>query len=131
VAKPNLRRDYKSFIWMMLAAAFGGFVVAVPGLLIGARVGNSFGGFGDLVGAIAGMIFGYPLGVALGVLVFSRVFKFPGSPWLGALGAVLGMAVVLILAEPLNLNNNSNLMLGSMFLGTSLLATWGFHLKKV
>ena len=132
MAKPIKTRSFKSFFWMALAAAFGGFMMAIPGILIGAQLiaANSLGGFEDLVGAIMGMVVGYPLGAVLGILVFSRVFKYRGSVWLAALGAVAGVFLVFGLAEPLNLNANSNLLLGSFFLLTALLATWGFHLKK-
>jgi hypothetical protein len=132
MTKPIEKRDFKSFFGMVLAGAFGGFLVAVPGILIGARLiaANSLGGFEDLVGAIMGMVIGYPLGVVLGILIYSRVFKYRGSIWLALLGVVAGVILVFGLAEPLNLNASSDLLLGSFFLLTSLLATWGFHLKK-
>jgi len=133
LAKPISKRGFKSFLGMMLAGALGGFITAILGILIGAGIsnGNSSGGFGDLVGAIVGMIVGYTVGVVLGLAAFSKVFSYRGSIWLAAFGAASGMFIVLGLAEPLNLNSNSDLMLGSVFLTTSLLATWGFHIKKV
>ena len=132
MVKPIETRSFKSFFWMTLAAAFGGFMVAIPGILIGERIleENSLGGFEDLVGAIMGMVVGYPLGAVLGILVYSRVFKYRGSVWLAGLGAAAGVLLVFGLAEPLNLNASSDLMLGSFFLLTPLLAAWGFHLKK-
>ena len=133
MAKPVTKRDFKSFLGMMLAGAFGGFIAAILGIFIGTGIsnGDSSGGFGDLVGAIVGMILGYTVGVPLGIAIFSKVLGYLGSVWLAALGAVAGMLTVLGLAEPLKLNTNSDLMLWSVFVVTSLLATWGFHLKKV
>ncbi|XUX00313.1 MAG: hypothetical protein TUN42_10580 [Dehalogenimonas sp.] len=127
-----MKRTVKSFIGMTLASAFGGYVFAIVGALLGSKLidWNSYGGFGGLVGAIAGMIIGYALGVVFGVLVFSKAFKYRGSIWLAALGALAGMMIILGLAEPLNLNSNSDLMLWSVVILTALLATWGFHLKK-
>ncbi len=68
MVKPIEARSFKSFFWMALAAAFGGFMVAIPGILIGAQLvaENSLGGFEDLVGAIMGMVVGFPLGAVLG-----------------------------------------------------------------
>jgi len=131
--RPIETLTFKSFFGMVLAAASGGFVIAVPAILIGSRLfaENSLGGFEDLVGAIVGMVIGYPAGVIVGIYVYSRVFRYRGSMWLAVLGAVLGVVLVFGLAEPLNLNVNSDLLLGGYFLITALLATWGFHLKKI
>ena len=133
MVKPINRRSFGSFFGTVMAGAFGGFLVAIPATLIGAQVlaGNSLGGFEDLVGAIMGMLLGYPLGVVLGILVYSRVFHYPGSVWLAVPGVLTGMVLILGLAEPLNLNSNTDVMLGSYFILTALLATAGFHLKKI
>ena len=127
-----MKRTSRSFIGMVFASAFGGYIMAILGTLIGSRIvdRNGFGGFGGLVGAIAGMIVGYTAGVVFGILVFSSAFKYRGSVWLAALGAIAGMLLILVLAEPLRLNSNSNLMLWAVVILTSLLATLGFHLKK-
>lgn len=129
--KPIETRTFKSFIGMMLAAGFTGFLVAIPGILIGAEALSSSdaGGFEDLIGAIMGMIIGYPLGGVLGIWVYSRVFRYSGSMWLALAGAVMGVVLVFGLAEPLNLNASSDFLLGSYFTLTVLLATWGFHLR--
>jgi hypothetical protein len=126
-------RSFKTFLGMLLAAAFGGFLIAIPATLIGSQIfaENSLGGFEDLVGALMGMVVGYPLGVVLGILVYSRIFKYRGSMWRAALGAVAGVFLIFGLAEPLNLNVNADVLLSSYFLVTALLATWGFHLKKL
>jgi hypothetical protein len=130
--KPLESRSLKTFFGMVLAAAFGGFLIAIPATLIGSLIfaENSLGGFEDLVGALMGMVVGYPLGVVFGILIYSRVFKYRGSIWLAALGAAAGVFLILGLAEPLNLNVNGDVLLSSYFLMTALLATWGFHLKK-
>ena len=132
MSKPIEKRSFKSVFGMMLAGAFGGFMTAIPGIFMGARIvaDNSLGGFEDLVGGILGMIVGYTLGVVLGIAVYSRFYKYQGSVGLAAVGTVLGVVLTLGLAEPLNLNANSNLLFGSFFLLTTGLATWGFHLKK-
>ncbi|APV45440.1 hypothetical protein Dform_02132 [Dehalogenimonas formicexedens] len=128
-----MKRTVKSFFGMALASALGGYAFAILGALIGSKIidWNSYGGFGGLVGAIAGMILGYAIGVIFGILVFSKAFRYRGSIWLAGLGAILGMVLILGLAEPLNLNSNSNVMLWSLVVLTALFAAWGFHLKKV
>ncbi|ADJ26685.1 hypothetical protein Dehly_1397 [Dehalogenimonas lykanthroporepellens BL-DC-9] len=129
--KPIETRTFKSFIGMVLAAGFTGFLVAIPGILIGAEAlsGSNAGGFEGLIGAIMGMVIGYPLGGVLGIWIFRRVFRYPGSLWLALAGAVMGVVLIFGLAEPLNLNSNSDVLLGSYFILTVLLATWGYHLR--
>jgi hypothetical protein len=78
-----------------------------------------------------GMAVGYPLGVVLSTQVFSRVFKYRDSMRLAPLGAAMGVVLIFGLAEPSNLDTNASVLLSSYFLVTALLATWGFHLKKV
>lgn len=125
------KRSFKSFAGMMLAGAFIGFLLAVPGILVGAWAlsGNDAGGFEELIGAIMGMVFGYPLGVVLGIWIYARIFKYPGSVWLALAGAVMGVVLIFGLAEPLNLNSNSDVLLVSYFTLTVILATWGYHLR--
>lgn len=132
MVRPIEKRTLKSFFWLTLAGAFGGFMIAIPGILIGSRVlaDNSLGGFEDLVGALMGMVIGYPIGVVLGILVFSKVYKYRGTIWLAVLGAIIGPLIILGLAEPLNLNVNPDVLLGSYFLVTALLSSAGFHLRK-
>ncbi|MDV2989019.1 MAG: hypothetical protein P3T54_02485 [Dehalogenimonas sp.] len=129
--KPIAKRTFKSFAGMLLAGAFTGFLIAIPGIVLGAALvsGNDAGGFGDLVGGIMGMVFGYPLGAVLGIWIYGRVFKYPGSIWLALAGAVMGVVLIFGLAEPLNLNADSNVLLLSYFTVTVVLASWGYHLK--
>lgn len=112
--------------------------VAVVGLLLGilAAVGGSFllqddlAGFGGIVGAIAGFVIGYPIGVIIGLLLVRRLFHYRGSLWLGAVGSILGGALVIGLAEPLGLNLNPALLWASLLVLSPLLGAIGFHLKR-
>lgn len=131
MVKPIETRNFKSFAGMVLAGAFSGFLIAIPGIVIGAALvsGNDAGGFGDLVGGILGMVLGYPLGAVLGIWLYGRIFKYPGSIWLALAGSIMGVVLIFGLAEPLNLNADSNLLLVSYFTLTVVLASWGYHLK--
>jgi len=88
------------------------------------------GGWGGLVGAVAGMVFGYPIGVAIGMVLVKTVIKYPGSLLLGIPAALLGAVLVMLLAEPLNLNVTPGLILGSLFILVPLAGTIGYHLRR-
>ncbi len=112
--------------------------VAVVGLLLGilAALGGSFllqddlAGFGGLVGAIAGFVVGYPIGVIIGLLLVRRLFHYRGSLWLGAVGSILGAALVIGLAEPLGLNLSPALLWASLLVMPPLVGAIGFRLKR-
>jgi len=106
---------------------FFGFIAALIGVLI--MQGRLFG-FGGLAGALGGIIIGYPVGVIIGIVVIKRVFHYQGSIWLGIVGVVLGGAITIGLAEPLNLNLNPNVLFTVFFLLVPVLCTAGFRLKK-
>ncbi len=107
---------------------FFGFIAALIGALI--MRGRLFG-FGGLAGALGGIIIGYPLGVLVGIFVIKKIFHYSGSMWLGIVGVVLGGAVTVGLAEPLNLNLNPGILFTLFFLLIPLLCIAGFRLKKV
>lgn len=106
---------------------FFGFVAALIGALI--MQGQLFG-FGGLAGALIGIIIGYPVGVIIGIIVVKRIFHYRGSILLGIVGVVLGGAIPVGLAEPLNLNLNPTVLFVVFFLLVPVLCTAGFRLKK-
>ena len=115
---------------MLLGTLTTGFALSILMAIGGSYLlRDGVGGWGGLVGGIAGMVIGYPLGVIAGVLLARYLLKYCGSLWLGLVGALVPGFVVLGLVEPLNLNQNPNLMLSIYFLATPLLATLAFHLR--
>jgi len=106
---------------------FFGFVAALLGAWI--MQGRLFG-LGGLAGALGGIIIGYPLGVIIGIIVVKRIFHYQGSILLGIVGVVLGGAITIGLAEPLNLNLNPTVLFTVFFLLVPVLCTAGFRLKK-
>lgn len=130
IISPSLR-GLAVFIGTVIGTAISGLAIGFMGSLIGAFIlRDELSGFGDLAGAIAGMTFGYPIGVIVGLLVASKAFHRRGSLLFGALGAILSVVGTMLLAEPLNLNLNPNIVFGSMFLASPLLASAGFYLGR-
>jgi len=120
----------KRFFLMVLGTAASGLALAVLAALAGsALLSDSVAGWGGLVGGLAGMVIGYPLGVMAGVAFTRFILKCPGSLWLGLLGAVLPFVLTMGLAEPLNLNQNPNVLFASFFLAAPFMAAAGFHIR--
>ncbi len=119
-----------AYLGMIIFTAFTGFLFGFLGAIIGASIvrGDLFG-FGALAGALGGMMVGYPLGVIIGIILVNKLLHYPGSLWLGVLGSILGAAITMGLAEPLNLNLNQALLFTGFFLAPPVLGTTGFHLK--
>ena len=118
-----------------LAQALGGalFGIALGGAagLIGARLfAGASDGWSDLVAAIAGAMIGYTIGVSLGVYVIGKRLGGRGSYWRALLGAVIGVALVLLAAEPLQLNQSTMLLQASLIALPAIGATLGFNTRR-
>jgi hypothetical protein len=75
-------------------------------------------------------VVGYPIGVIIGLLLVDRLLHYRGSLWLGAVGSILGAALVIGLAEPLGLNLSPELLWAGLLVLPPLLGAIGFHLKR-
>jgi phosphate/sulfate permease len=84
--------------------------------------------FGALGLALGGAMLWYPLGVAGGLFVLKRAFKIPGSIVLGAVGAIVGAAVVLGLATLLNRTGDPSISIVAYFVLVPALATVGLRI---
>ena len=108
-----------------------GIVFGVIGALIGGKVlGSDSVGFGALGLAIGGVIIGYPTGIIVGIISIKKFLHQRGSLLLGIIGSIIGAVVTLVLAEPLNLNSDTNLLFGVFFLSVPLFGLVGFFLKR-
>ena len=101
-------------------------------LLLGSWVGMRLGsgasnGWGDIIGALFGSVLAFPVGFVAGMWLVAWRLRLPHSPWRGILGAVLGLALVFLLAEPLHLNRDSRVMGTLLYLVPSLAALFGFN----
>jgi len=101
-------------------------------LLLGSWVGAKLGsgassGWGDIIGALFGSVLAFPVGFVAGMWLVARRLRFPHSLWRGIFGAVLGLVLVLLLAEPLRLNRDSRVMGTLLYLVPSVAALFGFN----
>jgi hypothetical protein len=114
------------FVLMTIGLGVLGIIFGVIGALIGGRVlGSDSIGFGAL-----GVIIGYPTGIIIGIISIKEIFHQQGSLVLGILGSIIGAVITMVLAEPLNLNSNTNLLFGVFFLSVPVFCLVGFFLKR-
>ena len=116
---------------MAIGLGILGILFAVIGALIGGRaLGGDSIGFGALGLAIGGVIIGYPTGIIVGIVSIKKILHQRGSLLLGILGSIIGAVITMVLAEPLNLNSNTNLLFGVFFLSVPVFCLVGFFLKR-
>ncbi len=127
----SLARNIVKFVIMTIGLGIIGIVFGLVGALIGGKVlgGDSFG-FGALGLALGGIIIGYPVGIIVGIISIKKILHRRGSLLLGILGSIFGAVITLVVAEPLNLNSNPNLLFGVFFLSIPLFCLVGFFLRK-
>ena len=127
----SFARNIVKFILMAIGLGLIGILFGVTGALIGGRVlGSDSAGFGALGLAIGGVIIGYPAGIIVGIISIKMVLHQKGSLLLGILGSIFGVVIIMVLAEPLNLNSNTDLLLGVFFLIVPVFCLVGFFLKR-
>ena len=127
----SLARNIVKFVIMTIGLGIIGIVFGLVGALIGGKVlgGDSFG-FGALGLALGGIIIGYPTGIIVGIVSIKKILHRRGSLLLGILGSIFGAVITIVVAEPLNLNSNPNLLFGVFFLSVPLFCLVGFFLKR-
>lgn len=119
------------FVIQTIGVGIAGIIVGIAGILAGAFImKGELSGFGDLAGGLMGLVIGYPLGAIIGIIVINRVLHYHGSLLLGVIGSILGAVLTIGLAEPLNLNLNSNILFVVFFLSIPLLGMIGFNIKR-
>jgi len=119
------------FVLMTVSLGVLGILFGVIGALIGGKVlGSDSVGFGALGLAIGGVIIGYPAGIIIGIISIKKILHQQGSLLLGILGSIIGAVMIMVLAEPLNLNSNTNLLFGVFFLSVPVFCLVGFFLKR-
>lgn len=123
-----------SLTTMLLELAAGtvlGGCFLIAGGWLGAALGRGTnGGWGDVVGALFGSVLAYPVGLVCGMWLAATRLHAPHSLWRAAVGAVVGIAAVLLLAEPLRLNRDSRVLGTLMYLIPTVLALASFNLPR-
>jgi len=133
VSKKSSSLTGRIFKFILMAIGLGvlGILFAVIGALIGGRVlGGDSVAFGALGLAIGGVIIGYPMGIIVGIISIKKILHQRGSLLLGILGNIVGAVITMVLAEPLNLNSNTNLLFGEFFVSVPVFCLVGFFLKR-
>ena len=128
---PSVAKRIYKFVLMTIGLGALGIIFGVIGALIGGKVlGSDAVGFGALGLAIGGIIVGYPTGIIVGIISIKKLLHQHGSLLLGILGSIIGAVITMVLAEPLNLNSNTNLLFGVFFLSVPVFCLVGFFLRR-
>lgn len=127
----SLARNMVKFVIMTIGLGIIGIVFGLLGALIGGKVlgGDSFG-FGALGLALGGIIVGYPTGIIVGIVLIRKILHQRGSLLLGIMGGIIGAIVTIVLAEPLHLNSNINLLFVIFLLIVPVFCLVGFYLRR-
>jgi hypothetical protein len=115
-----------AFSGMVIGTAFVGLLFGFVPYFIGASILPE-GSLSGLIGAIVSVVIGYPIGVIIGLLLVGRLFHYRGSLLLGAVGSILGGALVIGLSY---LSLIPGLEYTSFLVLPPLLGTTGFHLRR-
>jgi hypothetical protein len=128
---PSLAGKILRFVLMTIGLGLSGIAFGVIGALIGGKVlGGDSAGFAALGLAISGAIAGFAAGIIIGIISLKTIFHQRGSLWRGILGSLAGAVIILVLAGPFHLINNTDLLLAVFCLGVPLGGMAGFFLKK-
>lgn len=103
--------------WIFLAALGGEIALGILGYAIGAGLGRLFfgGGMLDLGLGVLGLLVGVAIGNSLGAWQMARRLDKQKAAWRYWLFGILAVLVVMLLAEPLRLNQNTALLLAFWF----------------
>jgi len=104
----------------------GAGIAALTALVAAKAMEGRTTGFGGIVAVLSSLLIGYPAGTCIGILLARRVFHQAGSLWLGFGGVVLGAVLTMVLAEPLQLNLNTGLLMTTYACSVAILGSVGY-----
>ncbi|GIV64076.1 MAG: hypothetical protein AB1457_14940 [Chloroflexota bacterium] len=120
----------------MVGGLIGGTVSVITGVLLTRLIllllPRRSGGWEDLIFGILAVIVSYPLGAGLGAGLALRRFSRRGMVWKAILVAYAAEIGLMLLADPLRLNLNTNRMLGMIVLLpiAAILTVFWFNRQK-
>ena len=126
----NINSLFKPLIMFTGLLLFGA-LFGIAGGFAGSRLlDGGTGGWEGLVWLLAGIVVGIPLGVIVGLVLIKVLIKYQGSLLFGILGAISGNILLMVLADPLSLNNYQGLLFGLLLVLTPSLGTIDYHLRR-
>jgi uncharacterized membrane protein len=124
----SMKQSLRATLLELVAGMVLGGCMLLLGSWVGAKLGSgASNGWGDIIGALFGSVLAFPVGFVAGMWLVAWRLRFPHSLWRGIFGAVLGLVLVLLLAEPLRLNRDSRVMGTLLYLVPSVAALFGFN----
>ncbi|MCX8025441.1 MAG: hypothetical protein N3A60_09580 [Thermanaerothrix sp.] len=100
------------FVLAFIGGVLGELMLMILGILVGGIVGRWQGGagFADLALGILGALIGIALGAGLGVYLTWHRMGFRVKLWRAWIGSILAVGIIMVLAEPLRLNQVGGVM---------------------
>ena len=124
----SMNQSLRATLLELVAGVVLGGCMLLLGSWAGAKLGSgASNGWGDIIGALFGSVLACPIGFVAGMWLVAWRLHLPHSLWRGIFGAVLGLVLVLLLAEPLHLNRDSRVMGTLLYLVPSVAALFGFN----
>ncbi len=113
-----------------IAGAATGVLLVVSGGYLGPVLVRGFeNGWNDLVASVVGMLIGYMAGAPLGVVASARLLNQRGVAWRAWLGSAIGGIAIMLLAEPLRINQHPWLLM-AIFASAALVGALAGFRKK-
>ncbi|MDT8897168.1 MAG: hypothetical protein ACPLUL_01025 [Thermanaerothrix sp.] len=112
------KNQWRIYLLAFIGGVLGELTLMILGVLVGGMIGRWQGGAGflDLALGILGALIGIALGAGLGVYLTWRRMGFRVSLWRAWVGSVLSVGGLIVLIEPLRLNQVGGVM-WVLFLG--------------
>ncbi len=96
---------------ILLISLIGEILFATLGYALGILFGYTFGGMVELAFGIVGLILGLIIGNSLSAIAFAKRKSIKIAPWFVLIINISTVLSILILSEPLRLNQNTYLLL--------------------
>ncbi len=121
-----MRHLLRNILLELVGGILLGSLFLAAGSLLGSLAGSgASSGWGDVITALFGSVVAYPLGFVLGMWIVALLLREPYSLWKAFLAAAAGLAAILLLAQPLHLNEDPRILGTLLYLVPSVCAFLG------